>query len=501
MKRLIVTAVTGVAMAFTAVNAPAATAAPPGAITWGPCDVPWLVAAGAQCGMLDVPMDYRRPDGKRIQLAVSRVRHTSPDSAFQGVITTLPGGPGQSGLGMSALGPLLPGHAGDTYDWIGFAPRGVGTSKPALTCDPGYMDYDRPSYVPSTPQLEQAWLGRVRGYAAACAARNDPDLLANMKTTDTVADLESLRVALGVSTMSFYGYSYGTYVGQVYATLHPERVRRMVLDSNVAARDVYYRLNLDESPGFDRNLNLFLGWVASHDDVYHLGRTLAAVQAVFDAQLAKLARHPAAGMVGPDEWLDIFQQASYGQPNWTLLGSVFAGWVNAGDGETLKALFEEVGGRGDDNAYAAYLAVECTDTQSPVNWNKWRADTWQAFPKAPYFAWQNTWYNAPCAFWGTGAGKPVDVGSRGLGSLLLIDETLDAATPYEGSLETRGRFPNSALIAVPGGTSHANTLRGNACVDDKIAKYLTDGTLPARQPGKRSDVDCAPLPLPDPGAS
>ena len=504
MRHLIVIAVVSAIMAFTALNAPAATAAPraPAAtITWGSCQDPWLVAAGAQCGMLQVPMDYRKPNGKQIQIAVSRVEHKTPDSAYQGVMMPLPGGPGQSGLGMSAVGTLIPGHAGDAYDWIGFSPRGVGPSKPALSCDPGYMDFNRPNYVPLTPQLEQTWHNRVRDYADACGAHNEPDLLANMKTTDTVADLESIRVALGVDRMSFYGYSYGTYVGQVYATLHPDQVRRMVLDSNVDARDVYYRLNLSEDPGFDRNLNIFFGWVASHDDVYHLGKTQAAVKNVFDEQLVKLAREPAAGAVGPDEWLDTFQQASYRQENWTLLGGVFTGWVTNGDGATLKTLFQQIGGRGDDNGYAAYLAVECTDTQSPTNWNKWRMDTWLMFPKAPYFAWQNAWYNAPCAFWPTEAGDPVNVGSHGLNSLLLIDETLDAATPFEGSLEARNRFPNSSLIAVPGGTSHANTLRGNACVDNMIAAYLSDGTLPTRQPGRRADVECEPLPLPVPPAS
>lgn len=505
MKRLMVTTVAGIAVAFGAVAAPAATAAPGGpahSIAWGACDDPALAAAGAQCGTLQVPVDYRRPNGKQLRIAVSRVAHKTPDSEYRGVMMTLSGGPGLPGRMMASFGPLVPDHVGDAYDWIGFDPRGVGGSSPTLSCDPGYMDYDRPGYVPVTPQLEQTWLRRVQGYARACGARNDPDLLANMKTTDTVADLERIRAALGVGKMSFYGYSYGTYLGQVYATLHPDRVRRMVLDSTVNAPEVYYRLNLSEDAGFDRNLNLWFGWVASHDDVYHLGRTQAAVKKVFDQQLVKLARHPAAGAVGPDEWLDIFQQAGYFQLRWTMLGDLFAGWVNRGDGAALKTMYEAVGGRGNDNGYAAYLAVECTDAQSPTNWTRWRTDAWRAHADAPYYAWQNAWVNAPCAFWPAPAGKPVNVGSHRVDSMLLIDETLDAATPFEGSLEARKRFPGSALLAEPGGTSHASTLMsGNACVDNTIAAYLADGTLPARRPGNRSDVDCPPAPLPVPPAS
>jgi pimeloyl-ACP methyl ester carboxylesterase len=503
VKRLIVTMVTGSTMALTALIAPAAIAAPaPSAtINWGPCADPTLAKGGAECGYLDVPMDYKKPAGKHISLAVARVKHKSAESAYQGVMLTNPGGPGGSGLGLALRGTRVPNHVGDTYDWIGFDPRGVGTSKPAISCIPNYMDYNRPSYLPYTPQIEQTWLKRSQGYADACRQKNDPDLLANMKTTDTVADMESIRTALGAEKMNFYGYSYGTYLGQVYASLHPDRVRRMILDSNIDWRDVWYKSNLTQDPGFDRNLGIWFEWVASHDDVYHLGKTRAAVKGVFDEQLLKLSRNPAAGVVGPDEWIDIFQQASYYQLRWTTLGAAFAGWVNKGDGATLKTLFEQFGGRGDDNGYAVYLAVECTDMQWPTNWNKWRVDNWVTFAKAPYFTWQNAWFNAPCVFWPAKSGKPVTVGSHAIANMLLIDETLDAPTPYEGSLEARSRFPNSALIAEPGGTSHAITPRGNPCVDDKIAAYLATGALPARKPGRTADVECQPLPLPVPPAS
>jgi hypothetical protein len=81
--------------------------------------------------------------------------------------------------------------------------------------------------------------------------------------------------------------------------------------------------------------------------------------------------------------------------------------------------------------------------------------------------------------------------------ILLIDETLDAATPYTGSLWVRHLFPRSRLLSVVGGTSHANSLDGNACEDNAVAAYLAKGTLPARKVGSgKSDKDCKPLPLP-----
>ena len=86
-------------------------------------------------------------------------------------------------------------------------------------------------------------------------------------------------------------------------------------------------------------------------------------------------------------------------------------------------------------------------------------------------------------------------------ALLLIDEELDAATPFEGSLEVRSRFPSSSLIALPGGTNHAFSLSGDACLDDQIAAYLATGTLPPRLPGRQPDALCDPLPKPVPTAS
>jgi len=274
----------------------------------------------------------------------------------------------------------------------------------------------------------------------------------------------------------------------------------MVLDSTVDPRGVWYGDNLDQDVAFDRNILIWYGWVAQHDDAYHLGKTQAAVQRVVDEQLLKTSFTPAGGVIGPDEILDVIQQASYYQLRWPLLGEALARFVNKGDWQNWKTLFEAFGGRGDDNSYAVYLAVQCTDVQWPQSWNQWKRDNWRTFAKAPYFTWQNAWFNAPCVYWPAKAGKPTKIDGRGVPSVLMIDETLDAATPFEGSLEVRSRFPGASLIAEPGGTSHAITPRGNACVDNKIADYLATGALPARKPGRTADVECAPLPQPTPPA-
>lgn len=464
-------------------------------INWETCTDLTLAAAGAECARLSVPLDYAAPTGRQVQIAVSRVRHKVSEDKYQGVLITVPGGPGSPGLPFTILGAKVPAQASEAYDWVSFDPRGVGASTPSLSCDPAYMDYNRPNYVPKTAELEQAWLARVRKYAADCGAKNDPALLANIKTADTARDIDSLRSALGAQQVTLYGISYGTYVSQVYATLFPARIRRMVLDSAVDPRYVFYQVNLNQDVAMNRNLTAWMKWVAEHDSEYHLGTSEAQVRSLITAELQRLAASPVGGVIGPDELTDSFVPAMYSQASWIGLADAFTKLLN-GDFSAVKSLFEGVMGRGNDNGYAVYLATQCTDVQWPTNWTQWSNDAWQAYLQAPEFTWMNTWYNAPCIAWPAKAGTPVNVDGQNVSSALMIDETLDGAEPFTGSLEVRKRFPGASLIAIPGGTSHAATLSGNICVDSQIATYLLSGGLPARKPGNGPDTTCAPPLLP-----
>ncbi|GIE89319.1 alpha/beta hydrolase [Actinoplanes regularis] len=466
----------------------------PAPIAWSPCTETSLKAQGAECGFVTVPMDYTKPNGTKIQLAVARVEHTVPDDKYQGVMLVNPGGPGGSGRGMATLGEKVPNGAGDAYDWIGFDPRGVGASTPKLTCDSGYLGFNRPPYVPTTPAVEDAWHVRSAKYAADCAKAGGA-LLSHMRTEDSVRDMDSIRKALGADTINFYGFSYGTYLGQVYATLFPKRVRRMVLDGNVNPQRVWYQANLDQDVAFDRNMKLYFSWLAKNDSVYHLGKTGPEVEKLYYRQLGELATKPAGGLIGPAELTDVFLQPGYYVFGWEKAGRAFSDWVTKKDSAGLKSLYEENNPQtaGADNDYAVYLAVQCTDTRWPAKWSTWVKDNWRIYHKAPFETWGNAWYNAPCRHWPVRAGRPVRVDGSKAPPILLISETLDAATPFSGSLEVRRLFPRASLVEGVNGTTHAGSLFGNACIDDTIAGYLATGALPKRVAGNRSDKQCTPI--------
>jgi hypothetical protein len=222
------------------------------------------------------------------------------------------------------------------------------------------------------------------------------------------------------------------------------------------------------------------------------------VQQRYNDVRAQLAATPIDATVGPDEWDDIFLYAGYVQYVWPDLADVFAGWVNSGAGAPVVAAYQQYDDPGHDNSYAVYNAVSCTD-------DTWKdedflADQQATYAKAPFLTWANAWFNGPCYHWPAKAAPHTRITGRGVGSALLVGETLDAATPYSGSLHLRSIFKKSRLIGVAGGTSHAVSPGASRCVDRRIFDYLATGKLPARKAGSGADVRCAAPPLPRPNA-
>ncbi|MET9774330.1 alpha/beta hydrolase [Streptomyces sp. NPDC006367] len=484
---------------FTAVPAEAGAPRPaetprPAGLAWKKCgtaDYPTL-----QCASLSVPLDHDRPDGKRITLALSRVPHTA--KTYQGPLLVNPGGPGGSGLSLAGfVASSLPEEVAAQYDVVGFDPRGVGRSEPALNCRPGHFDAVRPDTLPVSPAVEQANLTRAKSFAGACGEKY-ADVLPHIDTVAAARDMDAIRAALGSERISYFGYSYGTYLGAVYAKLHPQRVRRLVLDSVADPTDVWYEANLDQDRAFNDRHRAFMAWVAKHDATYRLGTDPERIETAWYAMRAALVKKPAGGKVGGAELEDTFLPGGYYNGYWPYLAEAFAAYVNDGDTGPLVESYENFGASDatGDNSYSVYTSVQCRDAGWPRDWARWREDHWKAYEKAPFMAWNNAWYNAPCAFWPAKSRRPVDVANRELPPALLFQATDDAATPYEGGVTMRRLLRGSRLVVEEGGGNHGITLSGNACLDRHLTAYLADGTVP-RGDGE-ADAVCAASPAPKP---
>jgi pimeloyl-ACP methyl ester carboxylesterase len=472
------------------------------AVDWGRCDDAGLRQAGAKCGMLTVPLDHTNPNGPTIELAVSRVKHTR--KPFRGAVVTNPGGPGGSGTYLASLGQYVPGKVAKTYDWYGLDPRGVGASKPALTCDGGYFGWDRPNYVPRTNKVMKYWRHTTAAYADDCADAKANQLLEHLRTTDNAADFDTLRASIGESKLTIYGFSYGTYIGQVYASLYPDHVKALILDGVIDPTRVFYKSNLDQDRAFQKSIGHFFAWVGKHPRTYHLGKGKKAVLRGYHRLQHRLDRHAAGGKVGPDELADAILLAGYYNGYYPLIAEAWSKLANQGKAGGIASWYRALNpkGPGADNGYAVYLATQCTDAPWPNKWSTWRSDMWRVHKKAPFYTWGNAWYNAPCRTWPAASSPRFEVSSTGLDApVLLLSETLDPATPYSGALAVRKMFPTSALVAGVGGTSHAVSLSGIACTDNTIANVLRDGSLPTRKAGDRADKECPPLAPPSPEAA
>jgi pimeloyl-ACP methyl ester carboxylesterase len=475
----------------------AAVSVPVPRLHWHPCSVS---GAGLQCASLPVPLDYARPAGRKITLALSMVPATAPPSRRQGDLLVNPGGPGAPGRVWAALAAFGLNHTvASEYNIIGFDPRGVGASVPALHCDPSFFAGARPNYIPADVAAEQVLIGRARTYAADCERRYGW-LLPYMTTVDAARDMDSIRAALGQNKITYLGYSYGTYLGQVYATLFPHRVRRMVLDSTVDPKGAWYADNIAQDYAFEGRIQAFYSWIARNDRVYGLGSTRARVQAAWYRARAELTSHPINGprgpMIGPDEFDDTFELGAYLNTYWPVLASALAFYLHGGSTDRIVSEYRAIGVQ-NENEFAVYNAVECSDVNWPRNWAKWRADTRRVYRTAPFLAWDNAWFNAACAFWPVhGPARPLHIQGVGLPGILMIQGTLDAATPYAGAQVAHRLLPSARMVVVEGGGNHGQSLSQppNTCVNGYLNAYLATGALPQR-PGL-VNATCPALPAP-----
>lgn len=484
--------------------ATAAGAAAAAGVDWHRCPAAERLSGRVECGKVTVPLDYARPRGEKIQLAVSRRKSTGPAAARQGVLLHNPGGPGGSGMAFPLYGTVAGGvwkRLNRAYDFIGYAPRGVGRSAP-LSCRDPKKAGTKPERSPREPStaFKRKMRQEAAAYARACA-RSQGDRLDHFTTPDNARDLDVLRAALGSRKLNYFGVSYGSYLGSVYATLFPGHVGRLVLDGVVDPRPdkIWYGAGLDQNRAFERRWNDWMRWVARHDTAYGLGRTARAVQRNFDKARDTLDRRRVGGSVGHDvgskQLLAGFVSVGYEDAVWPQYAAALSEFAK-GDPQPLVGLVApdpEAAAR-TENSDAVYSAVQCSDAPWPRDWARWDGDNTELARHAPLLTWENVWTNLPCAYWRGRQSRPVDVrtGPGRIPPVLLVAATRDPATPYAGAVETWRRLSGSSLVTERGAGTHGVT-GGNKCADGHVATYLLEG----RTPGRAAECAARPAPKPD----
>ncbi|MFF9559144.1 alpha/beta hydrolase [Streptomyces albus] len=473
-------------------------------IDWKDCPADWGLQKGVECGWVTVPLDYAKPHGKQIKIAVDRARSSGSKEERQGSLVYNPGGPGGSGLAFPNRIPAknaLWAKAATAYDFVGFDPRGVGHSAPISCADPQeWVKAPKLDPVPDSEADKRTQRKLAKEYADGCKERSGA-LLAQMTTPNTARDLDVIRAALGDKKLNYLGVSYGTYLGAVYAELFPGHIRRMITDSavNPSPRKVWYEVNLDQDVAFQTRWEDWKQWVAKHDDVYGIGSTPEKIETKWRELRATAKKTPIGGVVGPSELLGFFQSAPYYDSAWASVAAVWSAYLKGDEKPLIEAagpdMSDVAGNKASENGNAVYTAVECNDAQWPRDWKTWDRDNTRLHEKYPFLTWSNAWMNYPCAVWPLKQHKALDIRTSTSHPVLIIQATRDAATPYPGGVELHKRLKGSRLITEKDAGSHGITNLKNPCINERVDAYLLKGTVDAK------DVTCTPHAEPKPAAS
>ncbi|MEJ8641364.1 alpha/beta hydrolase [Streptomyces sp. MS1.HAVA.3] len=468
--------------------------------------------AAYECATLKVPLDYRRPDGRTIDLAISRLKSENP-AKRHGAMLFNPGGPGGSGLDLPLLmNEAMPKDVRDQYDLIGFDPRGVGASSP-ISCgmDDAEQNFDRP-YRPETFASDVTW---ARTVAEKCREKSGA-VLPYITTRNTARDMDTIRAVLGERKISYVGYSYGTYLGAVYSQMFPERTDRFVLDSGVDPQKIWRGMiqvwATEAEPAFAR----WTQWAAERSAEYQLGDTPKAVSDTFWGLVERADREPIdfEGQKVDGDLIrtarGVFFYPSQATPLIVALKAAAEGkpippGVNAAE---LKRLL--TGGQAaepaTDNGTAAFWAVVCGDTG---NWPRYteQYERDAAKDKIKYPLYGDFASNIkPCAFWD----RPVESATpmHKKANVLTVQNEWDSQTPLSSGQGLHRALKGSRMVLAAGGEGHGVYLFDPAsCANAPVNSYLATGRLPAEDvtcqnppaAAERLDSVAPSKPLPFPG--
>ncbi|WP_227998129.1 alpha/beta fold hydrolase [Nocardia australiensis] len=455
-------------------------------LDWKSCEDPRLDPAGAQCADVTVPLNYAAPQSNTITVAISRI--AAADTDRRGVMLSNPGGPGGAGLDfMVDVGAAMTPDVRAGYDLIGMDPRGVGRSSPVDCHWPHGFGLQSAGIDAASFAESVASQGDL---AARCTAAEGARLQ-YFTTRNTARDMDVIRGALGVDRVSYFGTSYGTYLGSVFTQMFPERADRIVLDSSVdPARYGPVGMIQDMGTANENALDLWADWTASRDDTYHFGTTRDAVRTTVADLIRRSAADPIrlGGFMIDDHILPLVLFTGLDDPRqYEHVAEQLRQIADAAEGKPVDIspdlhtdLVFMLDAQPRDNS--AQMAVMCGDVAAPRDpaWYLRNIEATRA--TQPVFG---SFVNniTPCAFWAPPVESPTVVHNSV--PTLIVQSTGDTRTSYPGAVAMHNALSASRMVTLQDVPIHWIFGRfENHCTYDAVNTYLRDGTLPAE------DITC-----------
>ncbi|MFD3521791.1 alpha/beta hydrolase [Streptomyces sp. NPDC058653] len=452
-------------------------------VDWRGCGVPDF-----QCASLRVPLDYDRPNGTEIKLAIARKKATGPGKRL-GSLQVNPGGPGGSAIdylqGYAGIGYPAPVRA--RYDMVAMDPRGVARSAPVECLTGKQMDtYTQVDQTPDDLAERGLLSGSFKKLAATCEKRS-AELLPHVSTKDAARDMDIFRAVLRDERLTYVGASYGTFLGATYAELFPRRVGRLVLDGAMDPSLPAEKLNRDQTEGFETAFEAFAADCAKQPDCplgtgspESAGRRLTAFFKSLDTRPIPTGEPRKLGEALATTGVI---NAMYDESAWPGLRESLSSAMDDDDGSGLLALADSYYEREGDGSYTnlifANAAVNCVDLPPAFTKPEEVDAAVPAFKKAsPVFGTSLAWASLNCAYWPAKAtGTPHRIEAKGAPPILVVGTTRDPATPYKWAKSLAEQLSSGVLLTYDG-DGHTAYGRGSDCVDTAINTYLLEGTPP-----------------------
>ena len=450
-------------------------------LQWSSCDSQF------ECARLLVPISYADPGAGSLSLSVVELPATG---RALGDIVLNPGGPG--GSGVDFLEQSYQGFDSTLradFNLVSFDPRGVNQSDPVRCVSPaGLRLFAGVNPAPIGQSEIEGVVQATKTFVAACEAHTSSALLANLSTAVVARDMDRLRAALGQSKLTYFGFSYGTYLGAIYAQEFPTHVRALVLDGAVDPLLSQVQLDQAQAVGFETDLHDFYAWCATNSECQG---ELPDPQQTVDNLLGQLQSGGTitaslSSAFGGTQQVDYgvallgVLQPLYSKNDWPDLGAALAAAAN-GDASELESFalqylgFQQNGSV--ENIMSANVAVNCLDRPSPTNLSVYPALAQEFAQVAPVFGANSAWSTLTCAYWPFAAqGRPGPLDLRGTPPVLVIGTTHDPATPYRWAQDLTKQFPHGVLLTRQGDGHTAYFY--STCVQQLVDTYLVNLRTP-----------------------
>jgi pimeloyl-ACP methyl ester carboxylesterase len=453
-------------------------------VSWSGCH------DGDECATMKVPLDYAHPGRRSITLSLLKVPARDQQHKV-GSLVVNPGGPGGSGVDYAVNASS---YFGDellrSFDIVGFDPRGVGRSTPIDCLTDSQLDrFVATDPDPDTTAEIKASDKLLEQLGDGCVDKSGK-LAAHVSTLEAAKDMDVLRAVLGEDKLTYFGASYGTFLGATYADQFPKRVGRMVLDGALDPALTTLKLNLVQAHGFEVALRAYVGHCVDQGGCF-LGSSVDAGTKRIRQFLDDVEKKPLPGSGGRQLtagnavlgiWAPLYNKSYWGYLD-TALKQAFGG-----NGATLMQLSDAYTSRGPngylDNSLEALYAVNCLDHDDAI-------PSLQVPKYIPRFEKASPTFGAifafglsSCSTWPIHTGRvPEPIHARGAAPIMVIGTTRDPATPLEWA-QALAKELDSGVLVKRDGDGHTGYHAGNQCVDSTVESYLVSGKVP------KGEVDC-----------